>query len=250
MEVESPDQRSPLAALRRFARATTIGQSAEKCELCSIRLPAEHQHLLDLRTRRLVCCCQPCGLLFSGRKSAVYRRVLQTVRSLPDFRLSDAQWESLLIPINLAFFYRSDSSARQLSPQYSVPSTQEGQSEVWWDQRAGTERSLVGERRPTTSVIAVYPSPAGPVESLLALDGWQAIVDDNPRLGDLQPEVEALLANRLSGKQRYYLVPIDHCYRLSGLIRLHWRGLSGGSEVWEEVGRYFDRLEEKASCSI
>ena len=32
------------------------------------------------------------------------------------------------------------------------------------------------------------------------------------------------------------IVPIDQCYRLSGLIRLHWRGLSGGSEVWEEVG--------------
>ena len=64
-----------------------------------------------------------------------------------------------------------------------------------------------------------------------------------------KPEVEALLVNRLSGKHLYYLVPIDQCYRLSGLIRLHWRGLSGGSEVWEEVGRYFDRLKEK-SCSI
>ncbi len=93
------------------------------------------------------------------------------------------------------------------------------------------------------------PSPAGPIESLLGLDAWQAIVDDNPRLGDLQPEVEALLVNRLWGRHLHYLVPIDECYRLSGLIRLHWRGLSGGSEVWEEVGRYFERLKEK-SCSI
>ena len=74
-------------------------------------------------------------------------------------------------------------------------------------------------------------------------------MDDNPRLDDLQPEVEALLVNRLSGRHLYYLVPIDECYRLSGLIRLHWRGLSGGSEVWEEVGRFFERLKEK-SCSI
>ena len=102
--------------------------------------------------------------------------------------------------------------------------------------------------RAAEKIIAVYPSPAGPIESLLELDAWQAIAADNPRLGDLQPEVEALLVNRLRGEHLYYLVPIDQCYRLSGLIRLHWRGLSGGSEVWEEVGRYFDRLKEK-SCS-
>jgi hypothetical protein len=146
----------------------------------------------------------------------VYRRVPQAIRSLPDFRLSDAQWEGLLIPINLAFFYR--------------PQDKE-------------EANAAGR------IIAVYPSPAGPVESLLGLDAWQTIVDDNSPLGDLQAEVEALLVNRLSGQHRYYLVPIDQCYRLSGLIRLHWRGLSGGSEVWEEVARFFDRLEEQ-SCSI
>ncbi len=65
------------------------------------RLPGEHLHLVDLRTRRLVCCCQACALLFSGGQSTAYRRVPQAIRSLPDFRLSDAQWESLLIPINL-----------------------------------------------------------------------------------------------------------------------------------------------------
>ena len=104
-----------------------------------------------------------------------------------------------------------------------------------------------GKRTPARSLPSIPVRP-GPVESLLGLDAWQAIVDDNPPLGDLQPEVEALLVNRLSGQHLYYLVPIDQCYRLSGLIRLHWRGLSGGSEVWEEVGRFFERLKEK-SCS-
>ena len=89
------------------------GKPVEKCELCSTRLPAEHQHLVDRRTRRLVCCCQACGLLFSGGQNAMYRRVPRTVHSMPDFRLSDAQWESLLIPINLAFFYRPEVSARR-----------------------------------------------------------------------------------------------------------------------------------------
>jgi hypothetical protein len=40
-------------------------------------------------------------------------------------------------------------------------------------------------------------------------------------------------------------MPIDECYRLVGLIRLNWRGLSGGSEVWEEVDKFFEQLEGK-----
>jgi len=28
-----------------------------------------------------------------------------------------------------------------------------------------------------------------------------------------------------------------------GLIRTHWRGLTGGKEVWQQLGRFFDALE-------
>lgn len=210
---ENEDQRSPIGVLRSFGRVKTIIKFEEKCELCFARLSPEHRHLVDLRTRRLMCCCEPCGILFSGRQSSNYRRVPLEITALPEFQLSDAQWENMLIPINLAFFYR--------------PEEQENP--------AGNEK-----------VIAVYPSPAGPVESLLGLEAWRAIVEDNPRLSKLEPEVEALVVNRLGGKHLYYLVPIDECYRLSGLIRLHWRGLSGGSEVWEEVEKFFDRLNKLA----
>jgi len=41
-------------------------------------------------------------------------------------------------------------------------------------------------------------------------------------------------------------VPIDKCYELVGLIRTNWRGLSGGSEVWEAIGQYFAKLKEQA----
>jgi hypothetical protein len=30
------------------------------------------------------------------------------------------------------------------------------------------------------------------------------------------------------------------------LIRTHWRGLSGGTEVWQELTRYFAGLRERA----
>jgi hypothetical protein len=41
-------------------------------------------------------------------------------------------------------------------------------------------------------------------------------------------------------------VPIDACYRLVGLIRLHWKGLSGGNEVWQEIGSFFAGLRSQA----
>jgi Family of unknown function (DUF5947) len=61
-------------------------------------------------------------------------------------------------------------------------------------------------------------------------------------LRDLQPDVEALLVNRTKGCREYYRVPIDRCYLLVGLIRTHWRGLSGGSEAWDAIDGFFARL--------
>jgi hypothetical protein len=31
-----------------------------------------------------------------------------------------------------------------------------------------------------------------------------------------------------------------------GIIRMGWRGLSGGSEVWSEIARFFDDLQKRA----
>jgi hypothetical protein len=44
----------------------------------------------------------------------------------------------------------------------------------------------------------------------------------------------------------YFVVPIDVCYRLVGLIRIHWRGLSGGTEVWQEIGKFFTELRARS----
>ena len=195
----------PLATLRRFARAGAAEETAQKCELCATALAAEHPHLVDLRSRRLVCSCDACAVLFSGRQNAQYRRVPRRIELLSDFRLSDLQWENLLIPINLAFFFHSTQAGR---------------------------------------VLAVYPSPAGATESLLGLEAWHTLVDDNPILAELEPDVEALLVHRIGHAREYYRVPIDECYKLVGLIRLHWRGLSGGMEVWEKVGQFFAALKE------
>lgn len=207
-EVERPDSSSAFAALRRFARKR---KPVERCELCSLELTREHPHLIELAARKMVCACDACALLFDGR-AGKYKRVSRRVQAMNNFHLSDAQWESLMIPINMAFFFNSS----------------------------------VDER-----VVVLYPSPAGAVESLLSLEAWQEIVQDNPALGGMETDVEALLVNRV-GKSRsdvpaeYYIVPIDECYKLVGLIRSNWRGLSGGTEVWQEIGHFFSDLKGRA----
>jgi hypothetical protein len=203
------DSESAFAALRQFARKR---KPVERCELCSQELSREHPHLIELAARKMVCACAACALLFDGRTGGKYKRVSRRVQALNSFHLSDGQWDSLMIPINMAFFFNSS----------------------------------VDER-----VVVLYPSPAGAVESLLSFEAWQEIVQDNPTLAGMETDIEALLVNRV-GKSRadvpaeYYIVPIDECYKLVGLIRGHWRGLSGGTEVWQEIGRFFTELKNRA----
>jgi hypothetical protein len=54
--------------------------------------------------------------------------------------------------------------------------------------------------------------------------------------------VEALLVNRARGARMHFVVPIEDCYRLAGLIRTRWRGLSGGEEVWKEIDGFFKEV--------
>ena len=77
---------------------------------------------------------------------------------------------------------------------------------------------------------------------MLSLEGWALVMTANPALGSMKPDVEALLVNRTQGDEEYFIVPIDRCYALVGTIRRQWRGLSGGSEVWDAIGEFFARL--------
>ncbi len=197
------DARNPLTYLRRFARPRA---DAERCELCSAALPAEHDHLFEPGRRGLVCACAACAVLFGHRGAVKYRRVPRRVEFLADLRLTDVQWVALGLPVNLAFFLHSTPAGR---------------------------------------IVAVYPSPGGATEAPLPPEAWEALVEENPALRELEPDVEALLANRVGAARDHYRVGIDQCYRLVGLLRTHWRGFSGGSAVWEEVGRFFAGLKEQ-----
>ena len=63
----------------------------------------------------------------------------------------------------------------------------------------------------------------------------------------MEPDVEALLVNRVSADAEYLIVPIDECFRLVGIIRTHWKGLSGGTEVWKHIQQFFTNLRSRCS---
>lgn len=83
-----------------------------------------------------------------------------------------------------------------------------------------------------------YPGPAGCTESLLPISA--------DLLPEMELEIEALLVNRVGGARESYVVPIDRCYQLAGLIRANWRGLAGGEEVWNKINGFFSGLREAA----
>ncbi len=204
---------SALSSLRRVSREEAERAKAreqagqEACELCGEPIPPDHRHLLEVSTRRMMCACRACSILFHDEAASEgrYRLIPDRRLFLEGFEMSDAQWESLRVPVDMAFFFHSAPAGR---------------------------------------VVAFYPSPMGPTESLLKLETWEELERTNPVLLELERDVEALLVNRVRGAREHYLVPVDVCYALVGLIRARWKGLGGGSEVWEKIGRFFEDLRK------
>jgi hypothetical protein len=123
---------------------------------------------------------------------------------LDGFALDDDLWAKFQIPIGLAFF-------------------------------------MVRERG--QGILGLYPSPAGATECELHLAAWDELVAANPVLTELEPEVEALIVNRMSNPPRHAIVPIDRCYVLVGMIKSRWEGISGGSAIDDAVAEFFAALE-------
>jgi hypothetical protein len=198
---------TPFSTLRGFAAARPAASAEERCELCSLALAPAHRHLLESATRKIICSCDACALRFENVLEGRFKLIPRDVWSLPDFQMDDAAWDALSLPIGLAYFFH--------------------------DSKAG-------------KMVAYYPSPAGATESLLPLEAWQALLAANPALHGMEPDVEAFLVNRVGERRDYYRAPIDICFELVGLIRVHWKGFTGGETVWREIDSYFDRLKEQS----
>jgi hypothetical protein len=200
----------PLEALRRLMNREPARRGEEVCEMCAQPIPPAHSHVVNTETRNLLCACRYCYLLFTreGAANGKYRAVPERYLHDPGFALRESQWESLQIPVRIAFFFHNSSLRK---------------------------------------VVAFYPSPAGATESLLELGAWRSLVQENRILEDLEPDVEALLVyGRRDGAFQCFVVPIDACYELTGRVKRSWRGFDGGEEVWKEIEDYFTALRARS----
>jgi hypothetical protein len=136
-----------------------------------------------------------------------YRPTGNRTMWLPDLDVPDDLWATFQIPIGLAFFMHSTVTA---------------------------------------CVVALYPSPGGATESELHFESWNRLCQLNPVLANLEQDIEGLIANRLSDPPMYAIAPIDRCYELTGTIKAHWEGISGGSGVEAAVAEFFTQLRSKA----
>jgi hypothetical protein len=196
--------------LRRFVDRAPVRRPGEVCEMCAVPIAEEHAHVVNLESRNLLCACRACYLLFvpEGAARGKYRAISDRVLYDPNFKLTEAQWAELQIPVRLAFFFFNSALGR---------------------------------------MVAFYPSPAGATESLLPLEAWRDLTSANALLESLAPDVEALLVyGRRPAGFACFIVPIDACYRLTGLVKRFWRGFDGGDEAWQEIESFFSQLRARS----
>jgi hypothetical protein len=201
---------APLAGLRRLVNTRPPPVQGERCEMCAEPIGAEHQHVVNLESRGLMCTCRGCYLLFTAEDAELrYRAVPDRYLSFPDLTVDSRQYDELEIPVGLVFLFRN---------------------------------SVLGR------LVAFYPGPAGATESELPLAAWSRIVAANPQLDLLRPDVEALLirSDQRGGAFSCHIVPIDTCYELVGRLRLLWRGFDGGSEVRQAMDEFFTAVADRA----
>jgi hypothetical protein len=192
-----------------FGAARARRSAREQCEFCGATVDQEHGHLVDIPNHALLCVCGPCYLVFAHRGAGGGRFLAVPTRYVLASNLDATAdtWERLDMPAGLAFFFRDGG---------------------------------------TGQITAFFASPAGATESALPLDAWDALTNASPVLSTLEADVEALLVRRAAAGLTALLVPIDACYELVGLIRVSWRGLQGGDELWARVDAFLARAVGRA----
>jgi hypothetical protein len=197
-----------LSVLARIRAGRPEQSPYERCEMCAAPVAAEHQHVVNITSRSLLCTCRSCYQLFTRDDADL------AYRAVPDRYLSFASlpapvWDELELPVGTAFLFVNSALGR---------------------------------------VVAFYPGPAGATESELSLDAWDRVAAAVPGLASIRPDVEALLVHTADRGQQAeaFLVPIDVCYELVGHLRTAWRGFDGGQDVRRRLDDFFGQVRARA----
>ena len=185
--------------------------AGERCEMCSEAIADEHQHVVNLEGRQLMCVCRGCYLLFTDTEAELrFRAIPDRYLAFPDFALDRRAWEALQIPVGLAFFFHNSTLDR---------------------------------------TVAFYPGPAGATESELDLQAWNDIRTADGRVDAIAADTEALLVripDDDAASPQAYLVPIAACYEFVGRLRMMWRGFDGGQDVRNYIDEFFEMLDDRS----
>jgi hypothetical protein len=117
-------------------------------------------------------------------------------------------------------------------------------------------RDKAGPKNGAVSMVTVNIDPLGAVSVTADVtvqgQGHETVLSQivADRLGltpDAGPDdVEAALVRVRGTRVEAYLVPIDACYELVGLVRMHWKGFDGGQEGWDAIDGFFDAVKERS----
>ncbi|MDQ1727580.1 MAG: hypothetical protein QOK14_1625 [Frankiaceae bacterium] len=199
-----------LSVLARIRATRPEPSPYERCEMCAAPVADEHQHVVNVGTRSLLCTCRACYLLFTHDDATLaYRAVPDRYLSFTDLALP--VWEELELPVGTAFLFHNSALGR---------------------------------------VVAFYPGPAGATESELSLGAWDRVAAAAPGLATLRSDVEALLVRTTEQRVEAFLVPIDVCYELVGHLRQLWRGFDGGQDVRTRLDEFFDRVRARSRPAV
>jgi hypothetical protein len=205
---EPTEVRLPMPKLRAASPAPSV--ATEQCELCGGHVGERHGHGVDAELHRLVCLCDPCRIVLGANPESRgrFRALPDRVVADPAFAVAEGEWDALGIPVSTAFFFH--------------------------DSAAG-------------GIVAFYPGPAGATESLLDPRAWESLAASSAVAAELAPDTEAMLVRRTVDVHESYLVPVDRCYELVGLLRTHWRGFDGGQDAHDALDEFFGRVRSEAS---
>jgi hypothetical protein len=121
-------------------------------------------------------------------------------RQRVDRVMAEDTWDALGVPAGLAFF---------------------------------TRRSADG------AVRAHFPGALGVAEAAVDASTWERLTRESPIVVTAAPDVEALLVCRANGLFEHWIVGLDACYALAGIVRREWRGVGGGEVAWASIRRFF-----------